>query len=374
MAADTKFAFHVFPFEGIAVPRRLLTVLLAVSFASFVSSAHAAGTVKVFLLAGQSNMEGKAPNALFEHQATDAKTKDFFAHLRREDKWIVRDDVFIKFLDRKGPLTLGFGSPDRTGAELELGTVLGDHFDDPVLLIKAAWGGHSLVKNFRPPSAGLPTEQVLQKELEQAIDRVKKDNEKNNKNAPLPTMDDIRKPYGSSYRNMMSEVRQTFESFEMLFPELKGKTLELAGFIWFQGWNDQYGGQDEYASNLTHLIRDVRKDLNAPTLPVVIAAMGQNGSKPATGTMLTIQMAQLSMNDVPEFQGNVKTIRTDILVDKAAEELYPNWKERFEEWKLTGGDHAYHYLGSAIWFTRIGKSLGDAMVELKGAEAKANAR
>jgi alpha-galactosidase len=230
------------------------------------------------------------------------------------------------------------------------------------------------VKNFRPPSAGLPTEQVLQKELEQAIDRVKKDNEKNNKNAPLPTMDDIRKPYGSSYRNMMSEVRQTFESFEMLFPELKGKTLELAGFIWFQGWNDQYGGQDEYASNLTHLIRDVRKDLNAPTLPVVIAAMGQNGSKPATGTMLTIQMAQLSMNDVPEFQGNVKTIRTDILVDKAAEELYPNWKERFEEWKLTGGDHAYHYLGSAIWFTRIGKSLGDAMVELKGAEAKANAR
>ena len=50
---------------------------------------------------------------------------------------------------------------DLTGAELELGTVLGDHFDEPVLLIKAAWGGHSLAKLFRPPSAGMPSEEAL---------------------------------------------------------------------------------------------------------------------------------------------------------------------------------------------------------------------
>ena len=112
--------------------------------------------VKVFILAGQSNMEGKAPNALLDHQATDAKTKDLFAHLRKDDKWIVRDDVFIKFLDRKGPLTVGYGSPGRTGVELEFGTVMGNHFDEPVILIKAAWGGHSLYKLFRSPSAGLP--------------------------------------------------------------------------------------------------------------------------------------------------------------------------------------------------------------------------
>ncbi len=84
--------------------------------------------VKVFILAGQSNMEGKAPNALLDHQAADPKTKDLFAHLRKDDKWIVRDDVFIKFLDRKGPLTVGYGSPGRTGVELEFGTVMGDHF------------------------------------------------------------------------------------------------------------------------------------------------------------------------------------------------------------------------------------------------------
>jgi alpha-galactosidase len=313
-------------------------------------------------------MEGKAPNALFDHQATDPKTKELFAHLRKDDKWITRDDVFIKFLDRKGGLTLGFGSPDRTGAELEFGTIMGNHFDEPVLLIKAAWGGHSLVKNFRPPSAGLPSDEKLQAELEQAQQRVKQNNEKNKKDDPLPTLDDIKQPYGSSYRNILGEVRETYDHYETMFPSLQGKKLELAGLVWFQGWNDQYGGQDEYEANLQHFIKDIRKDLKAPQLPVVIAAMGQNGSKPATGAMLTIQTAQLAMNDVPEFKGNVKAIRTDLLVDKAAEELYPRWKEKLEQWKLTGGDHAYHYLGSAIWFTRIGKATADAMLEFMAAK------
>ena len=320
--------------------------------------------VKVFILAGQSNMEGKAPNTLLDYQATDPKTKDQFAHLRKNDQWIVRDDVFIKFLDRKGPLTVGYGSPGRTGAELEFGTAMGNHFEEPVLLIKTAWGGDSLYKLFRSPSAGYPAEEVLQKELDQAQAKIRKNNEKNKKNDPLPTMEEMKKEYGSSYRNMLAEVKDVGDSYATMFPELQGKPLELAGFVWFQGWNDQYGAENEYASNMKHFIQDVRMDLNAPKLPFVIAAMGQNGSKPAAGAMLTIRDAQLSMNDVPEFRGNVKAFRTDLLVDKAAEELYPTWQKNFEQWKLVGGDRAYHYLGSAIWFNRIGKAMGEAMLEL----------
>jgi alpha-galactosidase len=324
-----------------------------------------ANTVKVFILAGQSNMEGKAPNELLNHQATDPKTKELFAHLRKGDQWVVRDDVFIKFLGRKGPLTIGYGSPNRTGVELEFGTVMGDHFEEPVLLIKTAWGGHSLYKLFRSPSAGMPSDEQLEAELAQAQKRVTQNNEKNNKSDPLPTMDDIKKPYGESYRNMLAEVRDVQENYETLFPELKGKQLELAGLVWFQGWNDQYNGvETEYASNMRHFIHDVRKDFGAPKMPFVIGVMGQNGSQPARNAMLAIQEAQLAMNDVPEFKGNVKAIRTDVLVDKAAEELYPTWRENVEHWKLTGGDFAYHYMGSAIWFNRIGRSMGDAMLEL----------
>jgi len=60
---------------------------------------------------------------------------------------------------------------------------MGNHFEEPVILVKAAWGGHSLYKNFRSRSAGFPAEAVLQKELEQMQANVKKSNEKNKKNA-----------------------------------------------------------------------------------------------------------------------------------------------------------------------------------------------
>ena len=349
---------------------KLFAVAIVVT-ASLVSglSAEEAKTVKVFVLAGQSNMEGKAPNALLDHQATDPKTKALFAHLRKDDKWIVRDDAFIKYLKRSGGLTIGYGSPQRTGVELEFGTVMADKFDEPVLLIKAAWGGHSLYKLFRSPSAGLPSGEFLQDELKKAQQRVKNQNKKNKKNDPLPTLADIKEPYGSSYRDMLAEVKETYENYETMFPSLKGKKLEMAGFVWFQGWNDMYNGADkEYESNMKHFINDVRKDLNAPNMPFVIGLMGQNGSKPSKGAMLTVQEAQLAMNDVPEFKGNVNAIRTDVLVDKAAEELYPMWRKRFEEWKLVGGDFAYHYMGSAIWFNRIGRSMGNSMLELMEAD------
>ncbi|MDH3584010.1 MAG: sialate O-acetylesterase [Phycisphaerae bacterium] len=328
----------------------------------------ATDTVKVFVLAGQSNMEGKAKNTLLDHQATDGKTKALFKHLYKDGKWVVRDDVFIKFLQRSGPLTIGYGSPGRTGVELEFGTVMGDHFDEPVILIKAAWGGHSLYKLFRPPSAGMPSDEHLKKELEGAQKRVKQQNEKRKQNNPLPTMDDIKEPYGRSYRNMMAEVKQVLSHYETMFPDLKGKKLQVAGFVWFQGWNDMYGdlGPGEYEANMKRLIQDVRKDLGVPKLPVVIGAMGQNASKPAKGNMAVVKRAQFAMNDVPEFKGNVKTIATDALVDKAAEELYPHWKKRFAEWEKTGSDFGYHYMGSAIWFNRIGRAMGETMLELMG--------
>ncbi len=331
-------------------------------------AAQEANPVKVFVLAGQSNMEGKVQNKLIEHQAKHEKTAEMFAHLRKDGEWIVRDDVFIKFLGRHGGLTIGFGSRDRTGAELEFGTMMGNHFEEPVLLIKAAWGGHSLYKLFRSPSAGMPDDKVLEDELKKAQDRVRKQNEKHKRDNPIPTMDDITKDYGKSYRNMLKEVREGMAKAGDMFPALKGKELELAGFVWFQGWNDQYNGAEtEYESNMAHFIRDVRKDLGAPKLPFVIGVMGQNGKTPAKGPMKVIQDAQLAMQEKDEFRGNVLAVRTDELEDEAAAKLYPEWRKRFEEWEKTGSDHRYHYLGSAIWFTRIGHAMGEAMLELHAA-------
>ena len=169
-------------------------------------------------------MEGKAQNKLLEYQANDEKTADLFAHLRKDGQWITRDDVFIKYLGRHGGLTIGYGSPNRTGVELELGTVLGDAFDEPVLLIKAAWGGHSLFKLFRPPSAGIPEERI-QAELVKKTERTQKNNEKNNRSDPMPTLEGIRAEYGSSYRNMMKEVQGTLAELDTLFASIQSRAF-----------------------------------------------------------------------------------------------------------------------------------------------------
>ncbi len=296
--------------------------------------APAKKTVRAFILAGQSNMEGKARNGLLDFQAADEKTKGLYSHLREDDDWTVRDDVFIKFLGRKGPLTVGYGSPGCTGIELEFGHAMGEHFDDPVVLIKAAWGGHSLSHNFRPPSAGDPGDG---------------------------------KEFGASYRNMMDEYKAVAEDYKKMFPKLRGASFEVAGFVWFQGFNDQFGDSPgQYQENMKHFISDVRRDLAKPNLPFVIACLGTNGSKPPGGNTKTVQDAQLAMNALD----GVKAFRTDELVDKAAEALFPTWQQNTDEWGKTGSDRPYHYYGSGIWYGRIGKAAGEAMLELLPGDAE----
>lgn len=54
-----------------------------------------------------------------------------------------------------GPLTTGYGArPTAFGPEYAFGIMLKKHLDQPVLIIKTAWGGKSLHYDFRPPSAG----------------------------------------------------------------------------------------------------------------------------------------------------------------------------------------------------------------------------
>ena len=171
--------------------------------------------------------------------------------------------------------------------------------------------------------------------------------------------------FGHFYRLMMNEIKTTLSELKTRFPKYDGQGYEIAGFIWFQGWNDMYGDfPNEYAYNLENFIRDVRKELEVPNLPVAIGVMGQNGFKPAKGNMAIVKKAQFSMNDIADFRGNVKAIPTDIYWDKRADEAFPTWRNNLEEWVKIGSDFPYHYLGSTITFTRIGQSLAKTILEL----------
>ena len=332
----------------------VLTLLLFLPVAA--RAADKPKPVKVFILAGQSNMEGKAQLKLLDYQAQQPATSDLYKHLRKDDKWIERDDVWIKFLDRKGKLTVGYGSPKCIGPELEFGTVVGDHYDEQVLLIKTAWGGRSLFRDFRSPSAGLPPADVLDALLAKA-----------KKNKPETTLDDIKKPFGASYRATLDEIKQTLEHMKEHFPDYAGQGYEIAGFIWFQGWNDMIDATatGEYAVNMAHFIRDVRKDLNVPKLPFVIGQMGVDGDQPSEGVK-KFKAAQAAVMDVAEFKGNVALVKTDAFWDTDAAAVFKKgWRENMEEWNKVGSDFPYHYLGSPKTMLRIGRAFGKAVLELR---------
>ncbi len=320
--------------------------------------------VKVFILAGQSNMEGKAKLSLLEYQIEQPETRDFFKHLKKDGKWVVRDDVWINFLDRRGNLTVGFGSRNCIGPELEFGNTVGDHCKEQVLIIKTAWGGRSIGRDFRPPSSGLPSEEKLNQILKQTNERNKK------RKRPTVTLEDIKETYGRSYREMMQEINTTIKELKTRFPDYKGQGYEFAGFVWFQGWNDMFDKDflADYGKHMANFIRDVRKDLNAPNLPFVIGQMGQGGVDDTSGNKQIIKDHQASMEKIPEFKGNVKVVRTDVFWDKKAAELVKNWRDHVEEWNKVGSDYGYHYLGSAITFSKIGRAFGQAMLELMKVE------
>lgn len=320
--------------------------------------APAAAPVKVFILAGQSNMEGKAKVALLDYQAGQPATAALYKPFRKGDAWAERDDVWIKFFDRKGKLTVGYGSRNCVGPELGFGWAVGDRFDEPVLLIKTAWGGRSLYRDFRPPSAGLPPQDRLDKMLAEL-----------RKRKPEATLDEVKAPFGASYRAMLEEVNATLADLKTHFPQYEGQGYELAGFVWFQGWNDMIDATAtaEYAANLAHFIRDVRKDLKSPNLPFVIGQMGVDGAN-ANDNVKRFKTAQAAVMEVTEFKGNVALVKTDVFWDTEAEAVFKKgWRENIEEWNKVGSDWPFHYLGSGRTMLGIGRALGEAVLELQRA-------
>lgn len=290
--------------------------------------------VKVFILAGQSNMEG--------HSVTDLEGKDYndgrgtlksllgdpekaklVKHLRNDKgEWVVRDDVWVRYQREKGPLLAGplgmgfsvYGDKHHFGPELQFGHVLGEHFENQVLLIKTAWGGKSLHKDFRPPSSG---GQV-----------------------------------GPYYAQMIADVRAALANLKTEFPKYTDQGYELAGFVWYQGWNDGVDPKKaipEYEQNLVNLIKDVRKELNAPKLPMVVGEL-TGPWVDAPGAWSDLRKAQQAAAERSEFKGTVLFVPTREFVRPAKESPNPG--------------HGHHEFGNAETGVLVGGALGKGMVKL----------
>ena len=317
-----------------------IPILAALLLAVTTFAAAATKPVKVFVLAGQSNMEGQAVVDLEGRNYNDGKgtlamlmrdpaKAPMFKHLRGADgKWTVRDDVWVRYQreDRPllaGPLAFGFtpyGDVHHFGPELQFGHVVGDHFENPVLLIKTAWGGKSLFRDFHPPSSGGEV--------------------------------------GKYYTLMIAQVREALAKMEEEFPATKGRGYELAGFVWYHGWNDGVNPKTavpEYEQNLVNLIHDVRAEFKSPRLPVVVGELtGPWVDAPPQWTEL--RRAQAAAAARPEFAGNVIFVPTHDFVRKPEDSPNPG--------------HGHHEFGNAETYFLVGDALGKGLLKLIGNQSK----
>ncbi|MFN3168897.1 MAG: sialate O-acetylesterase [Phycisphaeraceae bacterium] len=304
-------------------------------------NAQAADSVKVFLLAGQSNMQGHARAETGNGGAAGAIGS--LRYLVNEDpanyghlgdgagSWNTRDDVYVWSRDggtpnpnsdqfRQGNLTVGFGAgynAEKFGPELGFGNVVGDAFDEPVVLVKTSWGGASLADDFRPPSA----------------------------------VDKRGGAVGEYYNRMLSTYQAALTDIQAMHP---GKDIDLVGFGWHQGWNDRVSQSrnDEYEANMADFINDVRDALSEPDLPFVIATTGMSGWSETHPRALSLMQAQLNIGDPdkhPEFAGTVATVET---------------RGMYRDAGVSPVNQAFHWHHNGETTYLIGQGMGEAMVEL----------
>jgi len=315
---------------------RVAGLLFSFALVTWAEDPPAPAELEVYLLAGQSNMEGQAVVDLdhAEHYnggrgilrtvLDEERGGGRWAHLRADDgTWSEREDVHVWYRNghdelKAGPLSIGYavyGGRHHFGPELMIGHALGDAHENPVLLIKTAWGGKSLMHDFRPPSAGGET--------------------------------------GPYYARMLEEYRAGLAAAQERFASLAGREPRLRGVFWFQGWNDMVDGEAaaQYADNLAHLIGDLRGEFAAPELPVVVGETGNCDDL----EFRAAQRAGCEREGVGEYVRFVETA---------------GFRRPAQESPNVG--HGHHWFGNAESYLLIGEALGRAMCELTdGSEGKA---
>ncbi len=319
------------------------SVIIAAAIHCALLPISSAKPLKVFILAGQSNMEGHAAVSTFDYIGKDPLTAPLLKEMRNPDGTPrVCDKVWMSYLtgpydgsgngEGVGKLTAGFGErgdnptklSGKIGPEFTFGIHMEKALNEPILIIKTAWGGRSLNTEFRPPGAG---PYKLPKPIQDEWDKYPQGAH------GVPKLEERKKwqedkdaASGVFYRMMVEHVTKVLADPKRVCPAYDPKEgYEVAGFVWFQGFNDLVDGTTypngdygEYSRLLAHFIRDVRKDLSAPKMPFVIGVLGVDGEK-----NVNFRKAMAAPAAMPEFKGNVVAVDTAPFWDRVIEAAQP---------------------------------------------------
>lgn len=403
----------------------LLFAALLLAFVGLDAQADNAKPLKVYILVGQSNMQGHARVTTIDYIGEDPKTEDLHKLMVGKDgQPVTADRVWISDITGKGDnngvttgkLTTGYGArstptqtADKIGPEYAFGLTMQEAYDGPILLIKAAWGGKSLHIDYRPPSAGPYV--MNAGEIEKMNKRGKDVKQLAAEKAEAS---------GHYYRLMMEHVKSVLADPGKVVPGYdQDAGYEIGGFVWFQGFNDlvfgdvypnraEPGGYDDYSKWMAMFIKDVRKDLDQPKMPFVIGVLGVGGpvdptesrSKPMKHfreamALPAKHMEQVTAVDTAVFwdpkldaidkkRGKVKQmahlLRTKNKNHANADGSMTNEQQKAyldqyraelitpEEqalWDRGASNQGYHYLGSAKTLSQIGEAFAKALLEKK---------
>ncbi len=354
--------------------------------------------LKIYVLAGQSNMTGIVETSTLEHiKMSPDSAKEFADLFDSNGKPVELEEVRVSCWPKNGSEQMGILKPgygggskeSMFGPEYAFGVYMHKKLQEPILIIKCGQGGRNLHFNFRPPSAGEWTPPAGHPDLAKPSTYKPKPENPNNPKTIV----------SYEYKKMITHVQDVLKDLKKYHPEYNEKDgYEIAGFAWFQGWNDMIDGgvypnrkepkgYDQHTWLLEHLIRDVRKDLNAPKMPFVIGVMGVGGIQDESTLIGNFQAAQAAAAENPDFKGNVAALQTGDFWDHqlaelssranairkakpdAKEKLKPLTPEEEHLLKIGVSEGDYHYLGSGKIMAGIGKGFAASMLQLE-AQAK----
>jgi len=205
------------------------------------AKASGPGPVKVFLLIGQSNMNGRGNIKMLREKLCKDLPKAYPPSLMalRKDVWLFgANGDGISGQKDNWCLEPGFGQWKWYGPELGFGHRMGEKFAEQVLIIKVFGGGTSLGKSWLPPTAAKRKG----------------------------------KPVGPMYKRLIRETITTLTGLGDVYRLYDPKQgYQVAGAFWVQGHADRGKLREQYEDNLVDFIQDIRRDLHLPKLPFVAA-------------------------------------------------------------------------------------------------------
>ncbi|MFT4550977.1 MAG: hypothetical protein ACI9MB_004958 [Verrucomicrobiales bacterium] len=377
-----------FLWQGVGMRTRITCLLTMLFIGAALRPASAQDdTLKIFLLLGQSNMEGQAysydnqntagwniPTMEFLLSGTPAAT-NYLNNMPHGFKgslnasWLTpRDDVWCLHYDSAngnlknvsptkgdadiyngvGPLGPGFGvgtnNGSMFGAELSMGIRLGDSTGSPIFLFKSDKGGTTLGNDWRPPAA----------------------------------VSSRGGSVGVNYTNSLTRFSEFLDGLDadladdgMLNAYTGATAYEISAVFWFQGWNEKFDDapysaaqlQAEYKDNLKDLLYSVRAaDARIPgNLGMIVVESSDQDPVLNTARMAAVDELNGEIPSSAVFIDSANTKNVDWGNNELGAPFSSNWgfhfharAENFLEigWKAAGAaiDSGFLGEGAALYF------------------------